>query len=568
MVHGYVHRFKINTPNDIIEIIRVYSWNISSRSMSCIAATHLIASVINEYFNDTNNKCEFSTDNDLNILKYIYIRGGALRDSYLLREIKDIDLVINIQQLSKKYLFHLKTYHSKIEQQNENCKCIFWRHYLNKFETDLNEKNNDIFTRNNEEKKSDIDEDDIDEDDVDKILKYEKYIVNCTYLLNSKFITNEILSKSPKINKNIIVESRYFGYHWFIRINNYNYNGLLLDNIEFDIVDQTVQYGKFQTLKECRYINLNKKEIEILLSDFNKYKINHLNKSIISIPIYPFSFNVIYYDFTINSMHIDLYNVLNNDKFNYNDKKIIDFNWEIKIIKKKYNNNIINKYNLIGINDINNKILKCPSINIINEKTANFYFWRLVKTAQKFIHSIKSNKKNTWKIDKKYLLHTYKFYNKWFNDDFITKNSTKLITKFITKLLSWNIEKKNDLIDRFHVFNYIKFGKIFKQKLIKYQFELNREIFQQTPYNLHDTLIKCYKLFSYPIYVPPKKRYVRKWIIVNYWDQQNYHLIELAINYTDIIQQKKFKQKTLKKFKNNPNICRWKTNKIKKKKKL
>ena len=67
LIHGYAHEsINTQTPDEILELIRIYAWNISQRSMSCIAGTHFIASIINEYFNAECNKCKYASDNDLN----------------------------------------------------------------------------------------------------------------------------------------------------------------------------------------------------------------------------------------------------------------------------------------------------------------------------------------------------------------------------------------------------------------------------------------------------------------------------------------------------------------------
>eukprot|EP01084_Bolivina_argentea_P105823 189513_1 len=50
----------------------------------------------------------------------------------------------------------------------------------------------------------------------------------------------------------------------------------------------------------------------------------------ISVPLYPFPTHLDFHDFTINSLHINLYQVL----INNHDAKSIDYNWECKIPKK------------------------------------------------------------------------------------------------------------------------------------------------------------------------------------------------------------------------------------------
>ncbi len=203
--------------------------------------------------------------------------------------------------------------------------------------------------------------------------------------------------------------------------------------------------------------------------------------------------NVVYYGFTINSMHIDLYNILQNKR----DRNLIDFNWENKI-GKKYNNEIVNKYNMIGINDINNKLLICPSLDVINKVTANFYFWRLVKTAQKFIYKIQ---RGVWKIDNQYLQHTIKHYDMWFDHEFITKDANIFNSKLINKFLKWGIQNENDYIDRFNVFKYVKFDMYFIDKINKYPIEIKKKLetaIASLSRNKKQKLKTCFSAFKYP----------------------------------------------------------------------
>ena len=548
LIDGYANELvnDHSTPDEILELIRIYAWNISDRSMACIAGTHCIASIISEYFNAECNKCEYAPDNDLNdeILKYIYVRGGALRDCYLLKEINDIDIVINIKQLSIKYLSHLKEYHSNPWQQSKDCKCIFWRLYTNKYDKQHDDDDCEIFQDEEFWK---------DSNDVDKILKFEQHIINCNYLLNSRFITKEILEKSEKLRKCMIVESRYNGYHWYIKLNNNCiYKNIALDGVEFDIVDQTVQYGKFQTLRDSKDIP---NDYKLMLSEISSYKQNHKNQECISIPIYPFEFSVDYYDFTINSMHIDLYQILLNHNNNRND---IDYNWENKILYKQYNNHVINKSNLIGIQDINNKLLQCPSLNALNKHSANFYFWRLVKTAAKFIKSIEIEHKDTWHIDENYLMHTINLYDDWFGYQWPSERD-----EFLKKLYTWNIKHIQDFRNRLLVLRYIKFEGELKGKL------------QELAYTFHNSFIRyahlvpdidsydiqrCLIQFGYPI------AYNSRYSLYSYYryyesDSDDVMPDENIIPTDNQKAMKKWRGKGKNNYVNNH---RWKTDKFKK----
>ena len=206
---GYFRMQQIALPNDIINIIGYFSRPISDRSKNCIGATHFLTNVIHSYMNDPENACEYCTngDNQLNILNFIFIRGGALRDCFLLRTIKDIDLVIDIYGLNRAFLKHLQTYHdvyndkkaqagasdNNIAMQTKiNSKCIFWRHYTKKFSicdqkmhvTHHNTLSDHLPINHSDDYRINTANNQL----FDKLFGWEDYIVHCNYVLNSKFM--------------------------------------------------------------------------------------------------------------------------------------------------------------------------------------------------------------------------------------------------------------------------------------------------------------------------------------------------------------------------------------------
>eukprot|EP01084_Bolivina_argentea_P178221 308086_1 len=122
-------------------------------------------------------------------------------------------------------------------------------------------------------------------------------------------------------NKHINKSSRYYGHHWVVTLKNYAYHGLVLAGISFDIVDQTgYTYGRYQTFKQTKHLN-GLDNVENTVGKINTY--NKIKKDI-SVPIYPFPMRVVYYGFTINAIHIDLHQILENDVFG---PGVIDYNW-------------------------------------------------------------------------------------------------------------------------------------------------------------------------------------------------------------------------------------------------
>ena len=58
--------------------------------------------------------------------------GGFCRDVLLNRQINDVDIIINLRELTKLQTNHLKKYHSKRENQGRDCKCAYWSRYAAK----------------------------------------------------------------------------------------------------------------------------------------------------------------------------------------------------------------------------------------------------------------------------------------------------------------------------------------------------------------------------------------------------------------------------------------------------
>ncbi len=244
-------------------------------------------------------------------------------------------------------------------------------------------------------------------------------------------------------------------------------------NVNLDIVDGFGNdYGPFYTFKEYQ-IDKIAADIDIFDKKFcNLQKQNNKKKVKILIPIYPFPIEMSHYDFTINMCHIDLQNILK--RRTNNNKYEIDYHWENKI-KLKQNDSktvLINKYNIIAINDMKKKIITTPDIKFINQWTVDYYFWRLTKLAAKFIDKIYCN---IWKIDEKLLQKHKRLYNKWCNNTIICNDDQKR-RQFVNKFLKWNIESNNDIINRFKVFRYIGFENIFHLMMKQHPYNLNKEI--------------------------------------------------------------------------------------------
>ena len=109
-------------------------------------ACHLFATILKSHFDD--GICELMDENSYdykrytsNILDNLLLVGSIPRDILLGTAVKDVDITFNLRELTKIHLNHLTKYHSKKEQQDRNCCCVYFQHYLNKFE----QENKDAF---------------------------------------------------------------------------------------------------------------------------------------------------------------------------------------------------------------------------------------------------------------------------------------------------------------------------------------------------------------------------------------------------------------------------------------
>ena len=77
----------------------VYIQSLSKETKTYMAATHLFVTIWDNYFRDNENKCEYINNNndddkndetDLDLLQYLYIRGGTCRDIILNKPISEV----------------------------------------------------------------------------------------------------------------------------------------------------------------------------------------------------------------------------------------------------------------------------------------------------------------------------------------------------------------------------------------------------------------------------------------------------------------------------------------------
>ena len=245
LVSGYIRLLPFLIPTDILNIINYYALPLPKRSMNHIAATHFVAKIINDWVTDAMEKCEnfqeasvnsnnnnnkmHTHDDEFNMLKYIYVKGGALRDCHLLRNIKDIDIVVDIHQLTKLHLSHLQKYHN---DGNVDSNCPFWKHFLNKFHYygflysygGIINRRIQRYTRG---RRTRITKEILPNNKIAaKLFRYEDFIVRSDYLFNVKFIVETVLQRAPKYRYNIRSSTQWYDRNYVVTIKDVHYKGM------------------------------------------------------------------------------------------------------------------------------------------------------------------------------------------------------------------------------------------------------------------------------------------------------------------------------------------------------
>jgi len=186
----------------------------SKRAMTTAA---LFTSIFQKYLEQ--NRCEYVDDEEeLNqfsaeLLDHVIIVGGFCRDILLKRPVNDIDIVINLRELTKLQTNHLKKYHSKSSEQDINCRCVYWQRYLNKLNVD------DEFTK------------------AQLALPELEMMHNLNYILNANFWLGILRGDKSLDNKLSIKDFPRNGYHSAQVVGSVVYGGIDCDHQRIDIID-------------------------------------------------------------------------------------------------------------------------------------------------------------------------------------------------------------------------------------------------------------------------------------------------------------------------------------------
>jgi len=162
-----------------------------------------------EYVDDAEEQSQFSAE----LLDHVIIVGGFCRDILLNRPVNDIDIVINLRELTKLQTNHLKKYHSKSSEQDMNCRCVYWQRYLNKLNVD------DAFTK------------------AQAALPELEMMHNLNYILNANFWLGILLADKSLDNKLSVKDFPRNGYHSVRIVNSVMYGDIDCDDQRIDIID-------------------------------------------------------------------------------------------------------------------------------------------------------------------------------------------------------------------------------------------------------------------------------------------------------------------------------------------
>ena len=387
VIDGFFRRVEkschVTIPRDIKQIIKFFAWPVSQQSRKNIVATDLIATLIQNYINDNKNKCPCLANDELNILKHIYLRGNFLNEQYLLKhtDCNNIDIIIDVDQLSTVFLNHLTKYHSKNGNVNnkDGCsQCFLWQKYLNKYNDKVNKNNKSSILQKRKKERN-----------FDKIWDFEQYIECCNYIINGDFIVNEMILSQLKRNK---YDYKYIGNNHRIRIDNIKYKTFDLTNINFNICDSSKSkylsmiYSIYDYFHGLNKHSMNDNDYFLAIAKIEQFELfdkslNSIDRDIdINIPIHPIETNVTIHDFATRSLHIDLNCVLNNGtNMNrimqmHNNKEIIDVNWRNKIevfTNNCNNNNGISQWNKCIMQQFEDKSSKRTLMVAIEKQKKN-----------------------------------------------------------------------------------------------------------------------------------------------------------------------------------------------------
>ena len=118
----------------------------------------------------------------LNVLDNLNVCRELPRNILLNAETQRTEIALNLRELTKIQLNHLRKYHNDKKSQSPNCKCAYWQHYLNQFDPE-----NEATEAKNQQEENNM-------------IKFHE----CSYIFNARYFV-DIISESPQLRGKVEV---------------------------------------------------------------------------------------------------------------------------------------------------------------------------------------------------------------------------------------------------------------------------------------------------------------------------------------------------------------------------
>mmetsp|Transcript_26068 Transcript_26068/g.42609 ORF Transcript_26068/g.42609 Transcript_26068/m.42609 type:complete len:503 (-) Transcript_26068:63-1571(-) len=495
---------------------------LSQGTQRAIASAHLFASIIKDHFDHNSCVCDCETRatgpqplNACTILSNIFIMGGAPRDYLLGFEINDLDILVDTQTLNQLYFEHLQAYHSSQTQQLTNKNCLFWKLYLRKFQEKVHtlyaNQVQQTLPKNSRIKSGYLvhqangDDDDHKNEPLD--FKGVRNVLDCDYILNSKYFT-DLISQSERLKD--FIQVKIYNKHLF-RLNEikieraYLYHSIDLNGQSIDFLDAVKRDANMDIIQKYELTEF----IELFPQKYlYSVHFNHRHAHIKrchqlgttaplagSIQIQPLTYDtsameaILKADLSLNTLWIDLWNVC----VSSDADTAIDFNWCAKI----ENCRLLQGYD--AKKDFENKIITHPYLDqTVLIQRPKYHFFRVIKMFIKL--------GSDWTIDQRLVAATKKYFHLWIgNEDFWDDDNPDGYHFVLWNLFhrnGYSPQNKQQLQLMFNAFDVFGMNKILIHRLDQvdgFEWHFQESLKNNSIFSDKQALIDAYRHQGYPV---------------------------------------------------------------------
>eukprot|EP01083_Nonionella_stella_P055889 147373_1 len=467
-------------------------------------ACHLFAKILKDHFDD--GTCELMEENSYDyshftadILNNLLLVGDVPRDILLGTAVKVIDITFNLRELTKVHLNHLTKYHSKKENQRRGIECVYFQHYLNKFEHDETDEEEEVKGQG-------------------EMLEFHRnpYIFNAQYFV-------DILECSHQLQYKVDISDipQHGCFHLTIN-REYKHEGYDLNGVKCRFTDTfdpntvlsvqkqkqnelmdrqmiaSYQYNPDDSQEERPRTRTRWKSITLAPQGMNYADEFDDNYKPVEIEVYGTRIEekLKTYDFSINTAMIPLYSVtefFNEDK-DAKEENIAIWFWEYII------ENGIDECDAINDTTVN-RVLRVPQPNkekyIINVHGGTYHFWRTVELMIRLPN---------FYIDDALVEAHIAHYDHWLNMDYfsVQENRVSFIDKFVNIVVNYCYCVK-DLRAMMNVLEILEFNEAFSDLLIEFN-AFNHELMAAIKSRDYEELtMVIFISYGYPFKMTPDK---------------------------------------------------------------